>query len=263
MIDTIDVQSLRGAVFAEAQATFGAEAVPELAKYAVTLNEELAHLSAAGSIIAISQAEHAFLCRHIAPQKVVHAGMSARSTAALPPSSPDSRRVLFVGNSYEPNIDGIRTFLREVWPAILARIPEARLAICGRVAADLAVPDVAGVDLIGPVEDLADAYREAAVAINPIRFGTGLSVKVIETLAMGRCMVSTPVGGRGFETAAAAGALEIVGLDDFADRICTLLLDPAARAAMEAAALDYARRALAPEVVHADLFNLVESRLFY
>lgn len=263
MIDTNDVQALRAQVFADAQEAFGPEAVPDLAKYDVKLDEEIALLSAAGSVIAISRDEHAFLCEHIAPQKVVYAGMSARIAMALPPSAPDSRRILFVGNSYEPNSDGISVFLREVWPAVRARVPGVRLAVCGRVAADIADAATEGVELLGPVEDLAAEYHKAALALNPVRFGTGTSAKLVETLAMGRCMVSTPTGARGFEAAAEAGALAVAGLEAFAERICALLLDPAARAAMETAALRFAARELAPEVVHADLFNLLESRLYY
>lgn len=263
MIDTIDVQSLRATIFAEAQAILGPEAVPDQEKFAVSVDEEIGFLSSAQSLITINRSEQDFLCGYISPAKVVYAGVSARGENSLPHSDPTRRRVLFVGNLYEPNVDGANLLLRQIWPAVLERIPDAVLTLCGRVCSGLTDPALPSVEFLGPVEDLVSQYAAATLTLNPIRFGTGVSVKLVETLTMGRCIVSTPVGARGFEEAARSGALEIAELDDFAAAICRLLEDPAQRHAMEAAARSFAQEALSPSVVHSDLFNLIESKLYY
>lgn len=263
MIDTNDLQALRAEAFAAAQAAFGPEAVPDLEKFAVSLDEEVALLGTAQSLITISRSEQAFLCEHIDPSKVVYAGLSGRSETPLPPSAADSRRVLFVGNLYEPNIDAANQMLQHVWPAVVARVPDAVLTICGRVCSALTDPELPSVQILGPVEDLEAEYEAAALTLNPVRFGTGASVKLVETLALGRCILSTPVGARNFEDAAEEGALQLAELEDFAGAICELLLDPERRHQMEAAAIAHAQEKLAPHVVHSDLFNLLESRLYY
>lgn len=263
MIDTIDIQSLRAEVFAKAQETFGTEAVPELEKFAASLDEELALLSKAKTLITISRSEQAFLCEHMNPSRIVHAGVSVRDGQPLPPTDPASRTVLFVGNAYEPNTDGIALFMRNVWPAVMGQVPDAHLVICGRVCSTITDPELPSVDLLGPVEDLTEQYAAAALTVNPIRFGTGTSVKLVETLAMGRTIVSTPQGARGFEDAASAGALKIADFEAQADEIGKLLLDPEYRHVTEAAATAFARQALSPEHEHSDLFNLVESMLYY
>jgi glycosyltransferase involved in cell wall biosynthesis len=263
VIDTIDIQSMRAEVFAKAQADFGEEAVPDLAKFDAALEDEVDLLARAATIMTISRAEQEFLCEHIDPSRIVFAGVSARATKALPHSDPASRKVLFVGNAYEPNVDGITQFLKQAWPAVLERVPDAELVICGLVCGQIEDPALPSVRVLGPVENLTAEYETAAVALNPIRFGTGTSVKLVETLGMGRSIVATPVGARGFEAAADHGALALADMDEFAETVVSLLLEPEKRRAMEEAAVSFAAAHLAPEVAHVDLFNLLESRLYY
>jgi glycosyltransferase involved in cell wall biosynthesis len=263
MIDTIDVQALRAEVFHKAHADFGSDAVPEPKKFDVELEDELKLLSKAATLIAISRDEQAYLSNHTNPARVVWAGVSARSAATLPRTLPGCHQVLFIGNIYEPNIDGIRKFITEQWPAVLARVPDARLVVAGRVAEALEDLAQTSIEFLGVVEDLHPVYEASAVALNPIRFGTGTSVKLVETLSMGRAMVTTPVGARSFEEAASCGALKVAAIDDFAEAVADLLLDDRARWAMEDEATTFAAARLSPGQMHSDLFNLLESELYY
>ncbi len=263
MIDTIDVQALRAEVFRKARVDFGTDAVPDPSKFDVELDDELKLLAKAASLIAISREEQAYLVNHINPAKVVWAGVSAFNGVALPHSAANCRQVLFVGNAYEPNIDGIRKFIIEQWPTVLARVPDARLVVAGKVAeivADLAQPSL---ELLGIVHDLRPIYEASAVALNPIRFGTGTSVKLVETLSMGRALVTTPVGARGFEKATRSGALKVAEIDNFASAVADLLLDNVARWIVESVAIKFAETRLASGQVHVDLFNHLESKLYY
>lgn len=263
MIDTIDVQALRATVFQKAFEDFGPEAVPDPAKFDVNSEEEMQMLSKAGAIIAISRDEHAYLVSHFNPAKVVLAGVSARAANPLPPTAPGCRQVLFVGNLYEPNSDGIRKFILEQWPRVLSKVPDAKLVIAGRVCE--AVSDLAeeSIEVLGVVDDLRPIYEASAVALNPIRFGTGSSVKLIETLSLGRAIVTTEIGARGFEGSEGTPAMHIADIDGFAEAVTRLLLNDKDRWATEAEAAAYADAHLSPGQTHADLFNLVESKLFY
>ena len=116
-----------------------------------------------------------------------------------PPAQPfpqvDSSTLLFVGSLwYAPNREGIDRFLARCWPAIKAAQPQARLLLVG--AAPPAVrqaweqhPDVSAP---GFVDDLGEAYRQAAFTIAPIHSGGGTNIKVLESLAYGRACVTTP-----------------------------------------------------------------------
>src|SRR5439155_20010253 len=99
-------------------------------------------------------------------------------------------RLLYVASSNDLNVAGLRRFMAEAWPALIAAVPAAELVVCGTIATKLgALP--AGVRTRGAVPSLADEYARARVVINPVEGATGLSVKVVEALCHGRPVVST------------------------------------------------------------------------
>lgn len=107
--------------------------------------------------------------------------------------------MLFVGSlRYLPNVDGLLWFIRSVLP----RLPGARLRIVGRAPPEsLRVHARAGrVEFMGYVEDLATAYREAALAIAPMRSGGGTRLKILEAAAHGVPVVATRVAAAGLWT---------------------------------------------------------------
>jgi len=116
-----------------------------------------------------------------------------------PPTQPfpqtDSPTLLFVGSLwYAPNREGIDRFLACCWPAIKAARPQARLLLVG--AAPPAMRRIweqyPNVSAPGFVDDLGEAYRNAAFTIAPIYSGGGTNIKILESLAYGRACVTTP-----------------------------------------------------------------------
>ncbi len=99
------------------------------------------------------------------------------------------------------NDDGLRNFLLEVWPEVLRRRPDARLRVVGREPRKelrgLATRYSGSVVLDGYVPDLDAVLTGAAAMINPLRFGTGIKIKVIEALRRGLPVVSSPIGAAG------------------------------------------------------------------
>jgi len=108
--------------------------------------------------------------------------------------------ILFAGTfSHLPNRDAARWLAREIMPLVLAEAPRARLRIVG------SSPPRDVLDLVGPrVEVIADApsvephLDAAAVVIAPVRSGGGMRMKVLEPLARGKAVVTTPLGAEGF-----------------------------------------------------------------
>jgi O-antigen biosynthesis protein len=97
-----------------------------------------------------------------------------------------------------PNGDGLRWLHGEVLPEVRRLAPGVQIGVTGgqpppSVAA-LARP---GLDLIGHVEDLAELYGAARVAVAPVRYGAGVKIKVIEALQHGVPVVTTTVGAEG------------------------------------------------------------------
>ena len=155
-----------------------------------------------------------------------------------PLPSSDEDHLLFVGDlQFPPNRDGLDRFLSRVWPAVRTRRPAATLAIVGRGLSEadrVRWTQSPGVEVIGFAEDLVACYRRAALTVVPIYFGGGTKIKILESLAFGRTVVTTPEAMRGY--AALAGDAVAVAADDaaFAAETVRLLADAVGRDAMAA-----------------------------
>ncbi len=108
--------------------------------------------------------------------------------------------VLFFGSaSHVPNMDAIDWLARDIWPRVRAKLGEARLRIAtGEVPLNLrAEMDRTGVEYLGYVKDIHRLIASSAVVVAPLRLGHGIRIKNLETLAMGRPLVTTSLGARG------------------------------------------------------------------
>ncbi len=89
----------------------------------------------------------------------------------------------------------------------------------------------------GFVPDVRPAYRQAAVVIAPLTVSAGTNIKILEAMAMGKAIVSTPAGINGLDLIAVATAVEIsASPQNFAAAISELLTHPGKRQALGAAA---------------------------
>jgi len=110
-----------------------------------------------------------------------------------------ARTVVFFGTmNYFPNLDAVRWLLREIWPIVARSRPDLRLKIIGSHP----TPDVlahAGprVEIAGLVDDLQRHLDEAMAIVVPLRIGGGTRLKILESLAMGKAIVSTRLGAEG------------------------------------------------------------------
>lgn len=158
----------------------------------------------------------------------------AVDTTALQPlqRSPNSRRIVTLGTlHYPPNADGIRWFLKEVFPLVLSREPEAHLTIIGKNPPDdfvaLAAQDPQHIQVTGYVEDLDPYFEQSAIIVVPVRAGGGMRVRILEAFARGMPLVTTTVGLEGID---AQDGCEVIVRDEsetFAQAVVDLLENPA------------------------------------
>lgn len=126
--------------------------------------------------------------------------------------------------------------LLEAWEQVSAAIPGARLLLGG--AGDPDIGSVAGVEWLGVVRDSGDVLARSAVLAFPCPPSSGPKVKVLEAMACGLPVLTTPAGVEGVvggEESAAVVAPARSGTNEFAATLTSLLLDPERRAALAAA----------------------------
>jgi glycosyltransferase involved in cell wall biosynthesis len=120
--------------------------------------------------------------------------------AATPDLSPT--RIVFVGlMNYHANVEAAASFAHDVWPRLRSRLPGVPLTIVGAdpAPAVLALRGVPGIEVTGTVPDVRPYYREALAAVVPLRTGGGTRLKILEAMAAGVPVVSTPLGAEGLD----------------------------------------------------------------
>ncbi len=165
---------------------------------------------------------------------------------------------MIVASDNPGNIEGLTAFLELSWPIILKLQPSAELRIFGTLA-DKA-PVGANVISIGYVRSLRRAYRDAAVVINPVRFGTGLKIKNVEALAGGKALVTTSCGAEGLESGAGVAFVVEDDMERFGLAVAALLADGNARTRLGVAAAAFAEGQLSSERIYGSFLKLVASR---
>jgi len=168
--------------------------------------------------------------------------LAAESVLQRPALAAEPGRVGFAGSfGHQPNLEGMGWFLRDIWPRVRERLPQARFVVAGRnPPASLVAAAGAGVEFSGFVPDIHDFYAANSVTVVPLVSGGGVKIKTVEAMLAGSAVVSTRIGVEG--TGALDGCHAMVADDAqaFADRIVSVLSDPALRARLAEAARAHA-----------------------
>src|ERR1700756_4786086 len=184
-------------------------------------------------VIAVSEADREAMSSMVYPShiSVVPTGVDLGRYQYDPTALPSGPLVVFTGSmDWEPNIDGVEFFCKEIWPLVLAKVSAARFRIVGRDPHPR-VKKLAdyNVEVTGTVPSIVDHLREAAVFVIPLRIGGGTRIKIYEGMAMGKATVSTTVGAEGLDVQHGRDILLEDSPAGFASAIVTLLRDEPVR----------------------------------
>jgi glycosyltransferase involved in cell wall biosynthesis len=115
------------------------------------------------------------------------------------PSRQDNGMLVFVGGfCHPPNVDAALWLGREIMPLIRARDPRVCLAIVGSHPPP-EVQALAREEIVvtGRVPAVEPYLEKAAVVLAPVRMGGGMRLKVLQAMALGKAVVTTPLGAEG------------------------------------------------------------------
>lgn len=169
------------------------------------LDSEIAHLKDVKVLVHVSVEDFNFFKRRLPQKQHVLALPTIDQTFASDVNVPSQSSIdpidlLFVGQSTAPNAAAIQWFFEQVWPLIEHR--GYRIKIVGGIDA-LVRKELPGLyqtfssHFVGPLAELAPTYRAARCVFAPMVSGTGISIKTIEALALGKPFVGTSKAYRG------------------------------------------------------------------
>ncbi len=195
---------------------------------------ERRYLDRADHVLTVSDADRDVFARFLAPSKitVIPTGVDVEYFRVEPGNEQPYTLVFTGAMDWMANEDAICYFADEILPRVHEQLPETVLWVVGRNPS-FRVRSLAakknGVKVTGEVEDVRPYVRDASVYIVPLRVGGGTRLKIFEALAMGKAVVSTPIGAEGLPVRDGENILLADEKQDFAQKIVSLLRDPGTR----------------------------------
>ena len=197
----------------------------------------LAIISAADAALLPPEVARANRHLHIWPNGVAAEFFETRRVA-----QPDID-LIFTGNlSYHPNVAAAVYLVREVLPRLVARNLNPMVYLVGtRPAA--AVQALAGPQVVvtGQVPDVRAYLARARVFVAPLFLGSGLQNKLLEALAAGLPVVTTPLANAALEAQAGRHLLTGTDAEELAAAVAGLLANPDQAHALGQAGLAFVR----------------------
>jgi glycosyltransferase involved in cell wall biosynthesis len=149
------------------------------------------------------------------------------------PAAEIARTAIFWGRlDFEPNIDALSWFCRDIWPGIRERAPDASFTIVGYNP----TPDVErlasapGITLRPNVEDLRVTACEHALVVLPMVSGGGIKNKLLEAAAMSRAIVCTPRAAMDLRSSGTLPLELVSSQQEWTERVVMLWQESARRA---------------------------------
>jgi sugar transferase (PEP-CTERM/EpsH1 system associated) len=181
-------------------------------------------------ISAVSELERMWIQQHAptATVELVPNGVDTKyfsATCALK----SNLSLVFTGlMDHPPNVDAVVWFCNEILPRLRHKIPRLSFKIVGSrphtKVLELGKRD--GVQVTGEVADIRPYLAEASALVVPLRSGAGTRLKILETMAMGRPVISTTLGAEGLDVTPEVDILIADSPDEFVDRIVLLFASP-------------------------------------
>ncbi len=128
--------------------------------------------------------------------------------------------------NWYPNEEGVKWFVQDVFHLIKNRIPEINLHLAGRNMPEwLTNLNVDGIIVDGEVDDAFDYMKKFDIMVVPLLSGSGIRVKIIEGMALGRAIVTTTIGAEGINVENNRNIIIADSPSDFADAVVYLYND--------------------------------------
>lgn len=204
---------------------------------------ELEQLPSFDGLAAITESDAGFFRQHCTsvPVQGISFGIDIPESSENTVNDEIENSVFHIGSmDWMPNQEGIRWFLKEVWPGVMHQNAGLRLFLAGRNMPEwLANGSFNGVTIVGEVEDAGFFMRQHNLMVVPLLSGSGIRIKIIEGMANSRAIITTPVGAEGIDYIDGEHLKIARNADEFVNSILQLAGDSVLRKKMGENALRF------------------------
>ncbi len=154
----------------------------------------------ADAIVPIATADTLFYKQHFLQIPVHHAPTGVELNDAVQfENAINTRALYFIGGlDWLPNVEGLQWFIEHVFPSVQQQFPEITLHIAGRNGGKMWEQlNNAQIIYHGEVDDAAAFASDKFICIVPLLSGSGMKIKIIEAMQLGKPVVTTLKGAKG------------------------------------------------------------------
>lgn len=142
-------------------------------------------------------------------------------------NSREKYSLVYVGSlDWYPNYDGLKWFLKEIFPLVVKKFNKTKLYLYGgNIPRNFYLPESIKANIIvkGFVNDIWNDANDKSLAVVPLRIGSGIRVKILEMLASGLNVITTRLGKEGIPAEDGRELLIADTNNEFAEKICRFL----------------------------------------
>ncbi len=163
---------------------------------------ELAQLNSYDHLWAISKSDEEYYKDKITNESmsVIPVGFDSTAYSFKPPEPNKDLTIGYLGSlDWKPNVEGLLWFFKEAWPAINERYA-CQFMLAGRnPVEEIRQLSAKGLLMKGEVDDARAFLETLDIVVVPLFSGSGIRVKILESMAMGKIVISTNKGFEGID----------------------------------------------------------------
>lgn len=170
------------------------------------------------------------ILKEMGNNKPMHVSPTGIDTTALIPHSKNLEHpsVFHIGSlEWSPNQEGLIWFIEKSWPKIHEKFPELKFYIAGRNAPEWLIRKFNAPNIVyeGEVSDAYEFMNSKSIMVVPLFSGSGMRIKIIEGMALGKPIVSTTIGTEGISTTSDKNILIANNEEEFTRSVSKLIED--------------------------------------
>lgn len=188
---------------------------------------ELEHISKYDGIACITQKDADYFVAAGCRKPIVSIPFGIITPDSMDNVDEEPNSLFHIGSmDWIPNLEGVNWFLEKVWPKVMKEVPQARMYLAGRkMPQNLMNADHNNVSVVGEVPDAMYFIESKKINIVPLLSGSGIRVKIIEAMSVGKTVISTAIGAEGIEYVDGENILIANTPDEFVKQIKRCLSD--------------------------------------
>ncbi len=127
----------------------------------------------------------------------------------------------FIGSlDWRPNLEGLHWFIEKIWTSLNNRFPNLVLHIAGRnTPKEIFALENKKIKIHGEVEEAKTFINSHPIMIVPLQSGSGMRVKILEGMALGRVVITSELGLEGINAKHKREVLIANNLEEYIEAI--------------------------------------------